>query len=73
MPLHSHSNIATTPTNPLQVAALHCVAGFIQQLEEAKERDAFQPMISPMLATLGRCLTVRGRPGVLGVRVGRGV
>jgi hypothetical protein len=38
-----------------------CVAGFIQQLEEPKERDAFQPMVSPMLATLGRCLTVRPR------------
>lgn len=41
----------------VQVAALHCVAGFIQQLEDSKERDVFQPMVSPILATLGRCLT----------------
>ncbi|KAI8476174.1 MAG: armadillo-type protein [Monoraphidium minutum] len=41
----------------VQVAALHVVAGFIQQLEEPKERDAFQPMVPALLATLGRCLT----------------
>lgn len=68
-PMHSNKSPAAdarvaspliiTPCPAVQVASLHCVAGFIQQLEEAKERDAFQPMIGAMLATLGRCLQVR--------------
>jgi hypothetical protein len=45
------------PSLEVQVAALHAVAGFIQQLEDAKEREAFAPMLPAVLATLGRCLT----------------
>jgi hypothetical protein len=41
----------------LQVAALHACCNFINALDDAREREAFQPMLVPMLAALGRCLT----------------
>jgi hypothetical protein len=40
-----------------QVAALHACCNFINALDDAREREAFQPMLVPMLAALGRCLT----------------
>jgi len=40
----------------VQVAALLCVANLIQSLNEASEREAFQPMVPAMLSALGRCL-----------------
>lgn len=41
----------------LQVAALHACCNFINSLDEANEREVFQPMIVPMLTALGRCLS----------------
>jgi hypothetical protein len=41
----------------LQVAALHACCNFINALDDARERETFQPMLVPMLAALGRCLT----------------
>ena len=44
------------PLPSVQVAALLCVANLIQSLNEASEREAFQPMVPAMLSALGRCL-----------------
>ncbi|WIA40679.1 hypothetical protein OEZ86_004377 [Tetradesmus obliquus] len=41
----------------VQVAALHACCNFINALDDPREREAFQPMLVPMLAALGRCLT----------------
>ncbi|KAF6254101.1 armadillo-type protein [Scenedesmus sp. NREL 46B-D3] len=41
----------------VQIAALHVCCNFINNLDDAREREAFQPMLVPMLAALGRCLT----------------
>eukprot|EP00878_Enallax_costatus_P012560 GHUV01013118.1.p1 GENE.GHUV01013118.1~~GHUV01013118.1.p1 ORF type:complete len:1009 (+),score=321.88 GHUV01013118.1:364-3390(+) len=41
----------------VQVAALHACCNFINSLDDAHERDLFQPMIVPMLTALGRCLS----------------